>query len=176
MTTALNDNKKQQYLAYDVAMLEAAFADLLAAFPELAEDETLRADTIEGETDAHRVLGRIIAIERDANSMLAAITERARELSDRKGRFERRKEAMRAMALRLMKAGGLTKVPLAEATVSVSKGRDSVEIVDEAALPRSYVKVTTTPDKGLIREALVAGKAVKGAALMTGEDTLRVAA
>lgn len=164
------------YLAYDVTMLEREFADLLAAYPELAEDEELRADTIEGETDAHRVLARIVAVERDADSMAKAIAERARDLAGRKARHERKKEAMRVLLLRLLKAAGLPRVALPEATVSVNKGRDSVEIVDADALPDEYVRVERIPDKKAILDVVKGCGEIPGARLVTGGETLTVRA
>lgn len=164
---------KEQYIAYDVTVLEREFADLLAAYPELEEDEELRADTIEGETDAHRVLGKIIAIERDANSMSAAIGERIKELQARKQRSERRKDAMRALAFRLMKAGNLSKVTLPEATVSISRKAPAVEIYDETLLPDNVVKLTRTPDKTAIKSALALGE-VAGARMGEAGETLTV--
>ncbi|TWH01792.1 viral Gp157 protein [Ochrobactrum sp. J50] len=176
MQNNADNAKSQNYLAYDVTVLEREFADLVAQWPELAEDEDLRADMIEGETDAYRVLGRIVAIERDANSMVLAIGERAKELAARKERYARRKDAMRALLLRLLKAANLNKVSLPEATVSVSKGRAGVEIVDESAVPARFLKVVKSPDKTLIKEALDAGKTVKGAVLREGQPTLTVRA
>ena len=164
------------YLAYDVTVLEREFADLLAAYPELAEDEELRADTIEGETDAHRVLARIVAVERDADSMVRAVAERQRDLAARKARHERKKEAMRVLLLRLLKAAGLPKVTLPEATVSIGKGRDSVEIIDADALPDDYVRVDRIPDKKAILEKLAANENVPGASLKAGGETLTVRA
>ncbi|OAE39702.1 siphovirus Gp157 family protein [Brucella intermedia] len=176
MQNKADNTKAQNYLAYDVTVLEREFADLVAAYPELAEDDELRADTIEGETDAYRVLGKIVAIERDANSMVLAIGERARELSARKDRYTRRKDAMRALLLRLLKAADLNKVSLPEATVSVGKGRAGVEIVDESLLPDNVVKMKREPDKTAIKAALDAGKIVKGAVLREGQPTLTVRA
>jgi hypothetical protein len=166
----------QNYLAYDVTVLEREFADLLAAYPELAEDEELRADTIEGETDAHRILARIVAVERDADSMAKAIADRARDLAGRRARHERKKEAMRVLLLRLLKAAGLPKVALPEATVSVSEGRDSVEIVDADALPAELVRVERIPDKKAILDVVKGCGEIPGARLVTGGETLTVRA
>lgn len=165
MQNKADNTKAQNYLAYDVTVLEREFADLVAAYPELAEDEELRTDTIEGETDAYRVLGKIVAIERDANSMALAIGERTKELAARKERYTRRKDAMRALLLRLLKAADLNKVSLPEATVSVSKGRAGVEIVDESE-----------PDKTAIKTALDAGEDVPGAVLREGQPSVTVRA
>ena len=163
------------YLAYDVTVLEREFADLLAAYPELAEDDTLRADTIEGETDYHAVLARIVAVERDADSMAKAITERARDLAGRKARHERKKEAMRVLLFRLLKAAGLPKVTLPEATVSIGRKAAAVEIIDEDALPDNVVRIVRTPDKTAIKEALALGD-VPGARMGEPGETLTVRA
>ncbi len=174
MKKSANDNSN--FLAADVANLEAEIHALFGSYPELADDEELRRDCIEGETDAFSVLTRLVAIERDADSMARAVAHRIGELQARRQRFDKRKDAMRTLMLRVMRAAGIQKAPLVEATVSVAKGRDSVEIVDENALPKWALKVVKSPDKGLIKEALDAGKKVKGAAIKTGEPTLRVAA
>lgn len=176
MQNKADNAKVQNYLAYDVTILEREFADLVAAYPELAEDDELRADTIEGETDAYRVLGKIVAIERDANSMVLAIGERAKELVARKDRYTRRKDAMRALLLRLLKAADLNKVSLPEATVSVSKGRAGVEIVDETLLPDNVIKLKREPDKTAIKAALDAGEDVPGAVLREGQPSVTVRA
>lgn len=176
MQNKADNTKAQNYLAYDVTVLEREFADLVAAYPELAEDEELRADTIEGETDAYRVLGKIVAIERDANSMIAAIAERAKELSSRKDRYTRRKDAMRSLLLRLLKAADLNKVSLPEATVSIGKGRASVEIVDADLLPDNVIKLKREPDKTAIKAELEAGNEVPGAVLAVGGETITVRA
>ncbi|MBZ9888100.1 siphovirus Gp157 family protein [Mesorhizobium sp. BR1-1-3] len=165
-----NDN----FLQADVANLLADVAALLAAYPELAEDEDLRRDMVEGSTKAFDVLTRLVGIERDADSMGKAIAERISELRARQLRADKRKEAMRTLMLRIMKATGIQRAPLVEATVSVGKGRDSVEIVDEAKVPRSYMRVVTSPDKTAIKVALDAGKKVRGAAMKTGDDVLTV--
>lgn len=162
------------FLQADVANLEAYINDLLTAYPELADDADLRADMLEGETDLHSVLSRLVSLERDADSMARAIAERVRDLQARKQRAERRQEAMRGLMLRVMRAAGATKAALPEATVSVSKGRESVEITDEAKLPRWAYETVRKPDKKAIMERLAANMNVPGAALKTGGETITV--
>lgn len=165
-----------KYVSIDAINVANEISLLVEMYPELQDDEDLRSDMLEGNTSLHDVLSRIVAIERDANSMVLAIGERAKELAVRKDRYARRKDAMRALLLRLLKAADLTKVSLPEATVSVGKGRAGVEIVDEAAVPPRFLKVVKSPDKTLIKEALDAGKTVKGAVLREGQPTLTVRA
>lgn len=164
------------YLQADVASVLSDIDALLAAYPELAEDDDLRRDMLEGETDAHRVLARIVAVERDADSMVRAVAERQRDLAARKARHERKKEAMRVLLMRLLKAAGLPKVALPEATVSITKKAASVEIVDADALPAWAYETERKPKKKEIMERLAANENVPGAVLKAGGETLTVRA
>lgn len=170
MTTA----RQQQFLANDVANLETMLADLIAAYPELEEDDQLRADVLEGETDLHSLLSRLVNNERDADSLAKAVAGRISDLQARKSRAERRKEAMRALMFRLMKAAALPKLVLPEATLSVGKKAATVEIVDEDALPDNVVRITRAPDKKAIADLLKAGDDVPGAKMGEPGETLTV--
>lgn len=164
-----NDN----FLGADVASALAEIHGLLADYPEIADDPDLKADMLEGSTTAFDVLTRLVDIEREADSHARAAAARISDLGARKQRAERRKEAMRAFMLRIMQSAGIQKAPLVEATISVTKGRESVEIVDEAALPDALVRIERVPDKTLIKEALATG-VVAGARIKMGEPTLSV--
>jgi hypothetical protein len=161
-------------LSYEVHLLELEIENLVKDFPELAEDEQLRADMLEGSTSAMDVLSRVVTAALDAKSMAQAISARAAETKSRAARYERREAAMRKLAYRLMVAGDLKKAVLPEATLGRMKGRDSVEITDVAALPRWALKVETTetPSKAAIKEAIEAGIPVAGAKIVTGEESL----
>ncbi|WP_271025309.1 siphovirus Gp157 family protein [Rhizobium sp. RCAM05973] len=176
MTKPANDNRQQQFLAADVANLASEIDAIFVAYPELAEDEQLRADMLEGETNLHSVLERLLTVEREANGLVGAVKARIDDLQARKSRAERRKDAMRDLMLKLLQAADLPRAPLTEATISVMKGRDSVHIVDEKAVPKKFLKVVSSPDKTAIKVALDAGKKVNGAVLKTGEPTLSVRA
>lgn len=165
------------HILMDVHMLEFQIEQLRQEYPELADDEELRADTIEGATDLHGVLDRIVGKILEAKSMEEAQATRIGELRARKEATARRQEAMRKLALRIMKAAELPKVKLAEKTLGITKGRESVEIYDESALPLWAVtkKIVHQADKALIKERLGLGVEVAGARIVVGDDTLRVA-
>src|SRR5690606_31367578 len=112
---------------------------------ELADDSELALDTFEG-MGLNDLLARLLGNAQDAKFMAAATAERIGELRHRQARFERRNEAMRALMFRLLTAAGQSKVTLPEGTLSVSKGRDKVEVTDENSLPAEYVRVSTSPD------------------------------
>ncbi len=170
MAKPANDN----FLQADVANVLADIDALLAAYPELAEDDQLKADMLEGSTAAYDVLTRLVNIERDADSMGKAVAARVSDLQARKARADKRKEAMRVLMLRVMQAAGIQKAPLVEATVSVGKGRDSVEIVDADALADEYVKIERVPNKRLLLDIVKGCGEVPGARLVTGQPTISV--
>lgn len=147
---------------------------LLAEYPELAEDEALRADMIEGSTDAFAVLGMIVATMRDADTMRKAIAERADAMWSRAARYERREKAMRALAQRIMEAADLRKVELPEATLSIRAVAPSLIITDEASLPDWAWRVKREPDKAAIKERMKVGDFVPGVEMSNGGTTLSV--
>jgi hypothetical protein len=164
--TYANDNA-----AWDARKIAADIAAALHAYPELAEDEELAADTFEG-MGLNDVLSRLVRQAQEAKTTAAAIADLIGEYQARKSRFDRRNDAMRSILLGLLQKSGQKRVQLPEATVSVGKGRDRVDIVDEASLPKWALRVVKSPDKGLIKERLDAGKKVSGAELVTGEPSL----
>jgi len=166
----------ETFLQADVANLEAEIESLFAQYPELADDEALRADMIEGSTSAYDVLSRLLAVERDAETMVSATASRISNLQSRKWRYERRQAAMRSLMHRLMKAGGIPKAPLVEATLSVRATPAKVEILNERQLPKAYRRERIEPDKAAIKEALMAGKKVRGARMGEPGETIAVKA
>jgi hypothetical protein len=164
--THANDNA-----AWDARRISADIASALHAFPELADDPELAADTFEG-MGLNDVLSRLVRQAQDAKAMAGAIADILGEYQARKARFERRNEAVRSSILGLLQKSGVGKVQLPEATVSIGKGRDSVVITDETKLPKWALRVSTSPDKAAIGEKLDAGKKVPGAEMKVGAETL----
>lgn len=162
------------YLRLDAALVKAEIGKLLAVYPELADDETLRLDTIEGETDALRVVERALAEKLDADAMAEAVKLRVNALSERAGRFTRKAEAMKALIRDILKAGGVQKLILTEATISLTKPRNYVKILDVNALGQGYFKTERIADKKALLAALERGDEIPGAELALGETGLAV--
>ena len=158
----------------EVAALEREIENLIAAYPELAEDETLRADMIAGSTAAEEVLSALTSRILDAQAMASAIVKRKNDLDARLTACERREEAYRSLALRVMHAAQLRKMPLPEATLSLRAVPPAVIISDEGLIPPAFQKVKTSPDRAKIKEALQAGEVVPGARLSNGSESLSV--
>lgn len=163
-----------QFLHVDAEHVKAQIADLLTAYPELAEDDQLLIDTLEGSTDLFSILSRLVAERADAESMVAAIKERVSDLTARKARFERRSEAMKKLAKSLMDAAGQTKLTLPEATLSIAKGREKIVVDDLEALVQGFYRTERVADKDAIKAALEAGSEVPGARLVLSDSILTV--
>jgi hypothetical protein len=162
------------YLALDVAELERQIDNLIISYPELAEDEELRAGMIDGETNLLTIVNRIVGHKLDADTMVGQIKQRQSDLSERKARFERRSEAMKTLLKNILSRANLDKIVTPEATVSITRPRESVSIIDIEALPQGFYKTERVADKVAIGNALKTGEDVPGAGLCYGEAGISV--
>jgi DNA-directed RNA polymerase specialized sigma subunit len=147
---------------------------LLAAHPELEEDDVLHADMIEGNTKAFELLDELIRVERSAKILSEATEAEIERLKIRQGRFESRRAILRKYMMQLMEAANLKKAERPAATVSIAAGRPKVVITDESAIPPVYHRVKTEIDKESIGRTLKALGEVPGATLSNPEPQLRI--
>lgn len=159
----------------DISELRASIDALLISFPELAQDEVLRADTFEGMTNLHDVLASLLEKAQDARSMAGAIKGRVEDLSARKARFERQEEAMRGLIQTIMERANLSKVALAEATLSMSMRAPAPVVTNEDALPDSLCRFKRVPDAAAIKAAVAEGGPMPpGVSMSNGRQVLTV--
>lgn len=163
-----------KYLHIDAVSVQNAISDLSAQFPELVEDDDLRADMFEGETNLHEIVSRALDERQSAMEMVTGIKDRASNLSSRKARYERKADAMKSLIKRLMGAADLPKLELPEATISVTKGRVSVDVVDADQLPQGFYAIQRKPDSKAIKAAIEGGDDIPGAKLVTGDSGLTI--
>lgn len=137
------------------------------------DDDTL-LDTLDGETDAMDVLGKLIQQDQELKVQEKACRELATEYLKRSSKLSDRKDATRQVMLQLLNSMGVKKVSHALATVNIPKPRWSVEITDEAQVP-SQLKITTTkPDIQAIKKILDDGEPVPGARPKVGNQSINV--
>ena len=163
-----------QYLFLDAAFVKAELGKLLAEYPELETDEELRADAIEGETDAHKIISRALEARQEAETLAGAIKAREVDLSARRSRYERKSDAMKSLIRSIMQAAQLSKLTLPEATLSITSPRQTVVVEDLEALPQGYFKTVKQADKTAIKSALEQGNEIPGAVLATGISGLTI--
>jgi hypothetical protein len=165
-------------MSFDARFVDQARRDLnalLAANPELEEDEVLRLDMIEGTTNALHILDMLIQAERNTLGLEDAIEQEIDRLKKRQDRFTHRRAAIRKYIMQIMESANLKKVERPAATVSISAGRPKVVIMDEKELPMQFFRIKKEPDKEAIKNALVNGDyPIPGATLSNPEPVLRI--
>lgn len=139
-------------------------------------DEQTFADTLEGETDVMEVLGWLIKQRGEADAFAEACKEHAKEYANRAARLAIKSQAMTRAMGDILDAVGERKLAHPLGTVSRTKGRENVRIIDEAEIPSQLCKVVSSPDKAAIKAQLQAGELVPGAIMETSPDgvSLRV--
>ena len=157
----------------DAHIVTQQITALLLTYPELAEDEILRADMIEAETEAHDLLRKIEQARQDAIAMAGAVATLIAGLELRLGRFERREKGLRELAFKIMQVANLRKIELPEASYGIRNVPPSVLITDESALPDAAFKFVKTLSKTKVKELLQAGP-VAGACMSNGSATLSI--
>lgn len=162
------------FLRANIADFRAQWHDILEAYPELSEDESLRADVLDAETDFNRLIDVLVKHKLDAREMAAGAKLRKQEVAERQSRFERQEEGYDRLIKGLMQFADMQKVVLPEATVSITKPRTVVEITDLDAIPQGYAKFEKRADKTALKAAMEAGEEIPGAELALGDEGLMV--
>ena len=158
----------------DPRIVQQEIANLLLQYPELQEDDQLRVDMIEGETEAFSLLSRIVRMIGENKALAEGIDRYVLELQKRSARIERRVEAFRSLAVKIMEYGAIKKAELPEATLSIRPGTPKVIVTDEALLPDKCVRIKREPDKTTIKDLLSKGAQIPGAVLSNSEPSLSI--
>lgn len=146
---------------------------LLLEYPDLQDDEVLRADMVEGSTELVEFLRRLERARRETEANFEALELVIKDYKLRKYRLVKREEAMRSLAMKLLTAADVEKLLLPEATYSLRNVPPSVVITDESALPDAACKFRREPDKTAIKQMLEIGS-VNGASLTNGGRTISI--
>lgn len=162
------------FILLDAKSVEREIDALLNEFPDLRDDEALRADMLEGSTGLHSVMSRLNDHRLEAKAMRAGMKDRRADLSERDRRWERREDFISRLMRQLLTAAKQERVVLPEATVSLTSGRDGVDIIDADELPQGFYTLVRQPDKAAILASLKKGEAVPGATLVKGEASITV--
>lgn len=161
-------------LHLDIQALRYRIGSLRDQFPDVFEDEEWLADVLEGESSFHEIMGKLVRQRTYDRAMVDGVKSALDDLAERRKRFETRVEKTSDLMALLMGEAGVKSLVLPNGTVSLRDGVPKVTITDETAIPKDYQKITVAPDKAAIKEALKAGKAVPGAELSNGAQTISV--
>lgn len=143
-------------------------------YPALNDDERLLADTIEGETDMHNLIDRLVSLVNENDALAEAMAARVAKLRERQTRVTMKMNFYRNLIHKLMTAADMKSVATPEGKVSVVSAPDKVVITDEHAIPDQYQRIKKEPDKAAIKKALAEGKSIDGAVLSNGGTTIQI--
>jgi hypothetical protein len=161
-------------LLIDAQFVRGQIERLKVAFPELVEDADFLADMVEAETALDIVVTKLFREQRDAGAFANAVREQEKELAERRSRFERRQEMDRSLILSLMQSANMTKLMLAEATLSISTLPPKPIVDDEASVPDELCNFNRWPNMAAIKAAVKAGENVPGVHMSNGGTTLTI--
>jgi Gp157 protein len=159
----------------DPRIVRQQIENLKLTNPELLEDDEAWLATLESETSFNDLLTNIVRRIEDTKALVIGTKDRFEELKSRKDRFEHRVDTLRDLAFKLMQTGDLAKVELPEATLSLRAGTQQlVGEADPQSLPDCFCKISRTPDRTQIKEALKGGMTVAGFSLSNSPPTLSI--
>jgi DNA repair exonuclease SbcCD ATPase subunit len=160
---------------FNVDELRRRIEALIRDNEDLADDEVLKLDMLEGETDIYSVLTELFNASAETVTMMRAITERLQTLSERRARFGRRVDHLRDLMLMVLQSAELQKIELPDATLSQRAGTQKViGEADVAALPDELCRVKREPDLVAIKARLLDHREVPGLSLSNAPPVLMV--
>lgn len=137
-------------------------------------DEAHR-DTLEGISTLPEAIATVIRSSLDDEAYIVGIKGRLDELQARLTRLRERYEKKRALVRWAMVEADLEKVMAADLSVSLRKGGEKLEVIDEARVPRDYFAPQPAKlDRRALTEALKHGTMVNGATLVLADPTISV--
>lgn len=151
--------------------IAAEYREQLAQLADLDLPPEVVADTVEsmqGEVEAK--LRAVIAYSLELDILANGAADAAKRMQDRAKALQSRVDVLREYALYAMQLTGISEVITDEFAAKLAKKPPSVLILEGAELPDEFMRVKTTrePDKALIKAALLAGRDVVDARLISG--------
>jgi len=140
----------------------------------MTDDEETFLDTLDGQTDAVEILDRLVLQRAFAQSAHNAAKDTAALFTARAQRQVEKIDRITEILGEIMDAMGSEKVTLPIATVTRTKPRAKVEILDESEIPSQLMRVKSSPDLTAIKAQLDAGENVPGAIITQGQPGISV--
>ncbi len=138
-------------------------------------DEQTLADTVEGLTNVHEILGAVIRAALEDEALASGLTGRIGEMADRLARLQDRAAKRRQIAKEVMTELDIKKLQAPDFTASIRPGFPSLVVISENDIPSIYWEPR---DPKLDRATLIAdlkhGQEVAGATLSNPEPVLSV--
>ena len=138
-------------------------------------DEQTLADTVEGLTDVHEILGAIVRAALADEALATGLKCRISDMQDRLDRLQDRASKRRQIAKDAMVELDLKKLTAPDFTASIRPGMPALMVLNEDAVPKTYWE----PGEPRLRRQILAsdlkgGAEVAGATLSNPEPVLSV--
>jgi len=149
--------------------------NLKISHPELIEDDEAWLASLESETRFEELVTQLVRRIDDSKALADGTAGRLSELQERKARLLHRMESLRNLLFKLMESAELAKLELPEATITIRKGSPQlIGEADPASLPDDLCKISRSPDRTAIKDALKTGKEVPGFSLSNATPSLSI--
>jgi Siphovirus Gp157 len=138
-------------------------------------DEQTLADTVEGLTDLHEMVGAIIRAALADEALATGLKSRVAEMEERQSRLQDRAAKRRQIAKDVMVQLQIKKITAPDFTMSIRQGMPALLVLDEAVVPSIYWQPSAPrlDRQGLLSE-LKGGVKIEGVALSNPEPVLSV--
>ncbi len=123
-------------LTFSAIHYKAVRERLQAEDPTL--DEQTLADTVEGLTDLHEILGAVIRAALADEALAAGLKTRIAEMEDRLARLQDRAAKRRRIAKEVMTELEIKKLEAPDFTASIRPGMPALVVLDESEIPSIY--------------------------------------
>jgi hypothetical protein len=150
-------------LAYEQRRYVAFRDKLLAEDPEI-DERTLR-DTLQGVSDYTDMLAATVRAALDDETLVIALKGHIGVLADRLARYEARADKRRALVREEMIEARIDRLAQPDFTASLRRSSPAVVIVDEKAIPQTFVEMRPHIRKRELLDALKDGAEIPGATL-----------
>ncbi len=138
------------------------------------DDQDTFLDTLDGETDAMDILGKLIQERTECSIYEGSAKELAATYTARAKRMSAKQEALSITIGHLLDAMGQTKIQHALGTVSRTKPRKKVVVVNQHDIPSQLTTVTVKPDMTAIKKQMDAGELVPGCKYQIGNSSVTI--
>lgn len=165
----------ERWLHVDAGRVRFDTVLLMERFPELADDEELRGDMLQGSTSIDEVLTRLFLAWRHREELAAGVKAIKADLDIREKRNTAAAKKLKDIALEIMETADLRKRELPAVTLSVSDGRKRIVVDDVNALPQGAFTTERKAIPAKELEALIMAEdagAFPGAHIEVGDDYL----
>jgi hypothetical protein len=149
--------------------LKATIADIAG------DDKDLLRDTMEGETRLNNLIEAAAVQIVSDEAMADGVAELVKQLNSRKERIVQRASLLRSACLAAMGIAEIKTIETPAGTLTRKAVPQSAIIIEESVIPSEFWKPQEPKlDKRAVLDALKSGRAVEGAQISNGGETLQI--